>query len=105
MSKHITARYADISRGKERRGILVVGNGDPALVSTPQSFGGPLESPSANQNLLSSVPSDSKIADVKSLSKGIIKPIVRKLLGKIPFGNVHMALMFGPLVIENGVPE
>ena len=41
----------------------------------------------------------------KSLIKRMLKPLIRPILEKIPFGNVHMALMFGPLIIENGVPE
>ena len=31
--------------------------------------------------------------------------LYRKFTRRYPFGNVHMALMFGPLMIENGVPE
>jgi len=37
--------------------------------------------------------------------KGMLKPLILPMLEKIPFGNVHMALMFGTLIIENGVPE
>jgi hypothetical protein len=29
---------------------------------------------------------------------------LRKSVNKTPFGNVHMALRIGPLIIENGVP-
>lgn len=31
--------------------------------------------------------------------------LYRKIARRYPFGNVHVALMFGPLMIENGVPE
>ena len=31
--------------------------------------------------------------------------LYRKIARRYPFGNVHVALMFGPLIIENGVPE
>jgi len=33
------------------------------------------------------------------------KPFVKKAVQNVAYGNVHMALAFGPLVIENGVPE
>ncbi|KAH7420192.1 hypothetical protein BKA64DRAFT_700188 [Cadophora sp. MPI-SDFR-AT-0126] len=42
---------------------------------------------------------------IKSLSNQLLKPIVCPVLDKIPFGNVHVGLMFGPLIIENGVPD
>lgn len=32
----------------------------------------------------------------------LLTPFVQK---NIPYGNVHMSLMVGPLIIENGVPE
>ena len=31
--------------------------------------------------------------------------LYRNIARRYPFGNVHVALMFGPLMIENGVPE
>ena len=31
--------------------------------------------------------------------------LYRRFANRYPFGNVHVALMFGPLMIENGVPE
>lgn len=34
-----------------------------------------------------------------------IPPFLRKSAGKYPFGDVHMALRVGPLVIENGVSQ
>ena len=46
----------------------------------------------------------SDVEDEKLASKEI--PLLyRKFTNRYPFGNVHIALMFGPLMIENGVPE
>ncbi|KAI4139912.1 MAG: hypothetical protein L6R39_006050 [Caloplaca ligustica] len=46
----------------------------------------------------------SDVEEEKLASKEI--PLLyRKFTNRYPFGNVHMALMFGPLMIENGVPE
>jgi hypothetical protein len=30
---------------------------------------------------------------------------LKEITNRYPFGNVHMSLMVGPLVIENGVPQ
>ncbi len=38
---------------------------------------------------------------VKSVTKRVAKAAIKD----IPYGNVHMALMVGPLIIENGVLE
>jgi hypothetical protein len=106
--EHFKVRYADIHRGKNRWNPLTIRNGNPALASTPSpSSGRPLEQKTlpGNQNLLGSTPSDSHSPDPKPFLKSMLKPIIHPVLEKIPFGNVHMALMFGPLVIENGVPE
>lgn len=46
----------------------------------------------------------SDVEEEKLASKEI--PLLyRKFTNRYPFGNVHVALMFGPLMIENGVPE
>lgn len=42
---------------------------------------------------------DEKFADKE------IPLLYRKFTKRYPFGNVHVALMFGPLMIENGVPK
>ncbi|KAI4261388.1 MAG: hypothetical protein L6R42_003411 [Xanthoria sp. 1 TBL-2021] len=41
----------------------------------------------------------------EELASKEIPLLYRKFTNRYPFGNVHVALMFGPLVIENGVPE
>ena len=47
------------------------------------------------------------LSDVENekLANKQIPYLGRKIANRYPFGNVHMALMFGPLMIENGVPE
>jgi len=40
-----------------------------------------------------------------SIKKQLIKRGVRPAIERVPFGNVHMALMVGTLVIEIGVPQ
>lgn len=35
----------------------------------------------------------------------LMRPVIRTLVENIPFGNIHMALRLGPLIIENGVPK
>lgn len=44
-------------------------------------------------------------AEDEKLAEKEIPLLYRKFTKRYPFGNVHMALMFGPLMIENGVPE
>lgn len=47
------------------------------------------------------------VSDVENekLADQEIPLLYRKFTKRYPFGNVHMALMFGPLMIEIGVPE
>ena len=47
------------------------------------------------------------VSDIENekLADQEIPLLYRKFTSRYPFGNVHMALMFGPLMIENGVPE
>ena len=47
------------------------------------------------------------VSDIENekLADQEIPLLYRKFARRYPFGNVHMALMFGPLMIENGVPE
>lgn len=42
---------------------------------------------------------------VKSLKTMFVRPVAQIASKDIPYGNVHMALMVGPLVFENGIPE
>jgi hypothetical protein len=108
MPEHIEARYANVCRGKKWWGSIMTGGFGKALVSTPSaSCAGPLkmETLPENKSFLGSIQTDGHDQVPRSLAKKIVKPIIRQMVEKIPFGNVHMALMFGPLVIENGVPE
>lgn len=52
-----------------------------------------------------SLPLSSDTGVTSSLKRLGLKPAAQIVLKDIPFGNVHMGLMIGPLIIENGVPE
>jgi hypothetical protein len=41
----------------------------------------------------------------QEITRSMALPFARKVAENIPFGNVHMALSIGPVVIENGVPQ
>jgi hypothetical protein len=42
---------------------------------------------------------------MKSLKTMFVRPLAQIGSKDIPYGNVHMALMIGPLLFENGIPE
>ena len=48
---------------------------------------------------------EGRLPSNRGIAKSILLPAVKSISENIPFGNVHMAPCFGPLMIENGVPE
>ena len=87
-------RIIPLARFKLARTTTSVGNlHDLSRESASVSSG----EPSHSENTVSS--------GVKSLKTMFVRPLVQIGSKDIPYGNVHMALMVGPLLFENGIPE
>jgi hypothetical protein len=66
------------------------------------------DSPTQNVSFCQGYSSSPKgfIANTKEkLKRTLFRPLAQVGAKDIPYGNVHMALMFGPLLIENGIRE
>lgn len=89
MPKHIRARKSDILGNNLRS----------SLVSSSAAFDERIEQRSPRSTI------SGRSTRTKAFANQLLKPLIRPILDKIPFGNVHVGLMFGPIIIENGVPE
>ena len=50
--------------------------------------------------------SKTSIANAKKTIKShIFRPVTKVVTNDVPYGNVHMAFMLGPLIIENGIKQ
>lgn len=110
---HEKARYIDLIRLKN---LEQPNKEDDSIRSTESRrhsmFATTPKPPSLLQRMSlsnKSISSSSGHSRASLFSQGIARsmtlPFARKVAENIPFGNVHMALSIGPLVIENGVPE
>ncbi|KAH8702863.1 hypothetical protein GQ44DRAFT_732665 [Phaeosphaeriaceae sp. PMI808] len=98
-SEHVKAKYEDLSRCKQ-----LVSEADrsetKSVVSRASQGGSLLRRVSHSQSKV-----EGSLVPKRKILRSILRPAVRSISENIPFGNVHMAVCFGPLMIENGVPD
>jgi len=101
--EHVKARYADLVQCKTL-----------AMEKTPEKDRSEtlsvLSRTSQRSSLLRRIShyrskTEGSLPSKRGIAKSILLPAIKSISENIPFGNVHMALCFGPLMIENGVPE
>jgi hypothetical protein len=103
-------------------GVLIDGQMMPTADAPPDPPGGNQDSPqtasaSVPRGLISMVREKLSgvgrrimarpvgLSSMEPLRKQVLQQGMRLIKDDIPFGNVHMGLVIGPLIIENGVPE
>ena len=112
--KVMEAKYqgsiSHIEKGKRRaQARRNVKHNDQTVKSTPRNRSSKFRKATRHQQHADpqSKTDEKTVSDIENekLADQEIPLLYRKFTSRYPFGNVHMALMFGPLMIENGVPE
>jgi hypothetical protein len=101
-NQHVKARYDDLvisKRLSHSENDQLVGN-DPNTGS-----GARLSKWNSALNKLSGKGSVTKNSISKTLIGRFVRPAAKIAVSQVRYGNVHMSLSIGPIVIENGVPE
>jgi hypothetical protein len=108
MQKHMKARTDDLLVCKEvsqnRDDSTLKDNSKSGIRAHLSRWNSGSSSNNQHKNLPTHKRTNSESTS-KSLLRKIIRPAASIAATRVRYGNVHMALSFGPIVIENGAPE
>jgi hypothetical protein len=99
LSRRFSSASTVLSQPAASNGSIIANGGSSDLQAASGTLG------SATDNSVAQISSASGQQVLEPLQRAAIRVAAKTVAPDIPFGNVHMALMVGPLIIENGVPE